>query len=212
MEQSVIDGLEIFSAKVFLTLIVSFVFNFVSVFILTRFVYFSSSKNRTYMFTLIVFNITVFFVCVLLNNLTLSIGFSFGIFALFSILRYRTATVPIKEMTYLFVAISIAVINALIKPYEGYLQLLFTNGMILLVTFMLEKYWIQNELEKFIVYEKIDLVKPENRAKLLEDLQQRTGLKLNRIEIGKIDFLRDIAEIRLYYNSDTASDIVVKDT
>lgn len=206
MEHSLVSEIEAFGALSFITLIVKFVFDFIVVFILTRYIYFTTSKNKSYMFTLIVFNITIFFVCVMLNNLTLSIGFSFGIFALFSVLRYRTSTIPIKEMTYLFVAISIAVINSLINPFEGYAELLFTNAMILFITFLLEKIWIQNELVKYITYEKIELVKPENRAKLLEDLEKRTGLKINRIEIGKIDFLRDVSEIRVYYNLESGSD------
>jgi hypothetical protein len=108
-------------------------------------------------------------------------------------------SIPIKEMTYLFIAISIAIINALSNNTISLLELIFTNASIVLVTYIIEKVWMKNENMKLIIYEKIELVKPENSELLLHDLNQRTGLKIHRYEIGKIDFLRDITEIRVYY-------------
>jgi hypothetical protein len=135
----------------------------------------------------------------LLNNAKISIGFAFGIFAVFSILRYRTRPLPTKEMTYLFISISVAIINALSSNNLSYAELLLTNGVIIFFTIILEKVWIKNESRKTVIYEKIDLIKPENHDKLLKDLKERTGLNIHRFEIGRIDFLQDLARIRIYY-------------
>lgn len=176
-----------------------FALNLIVIFIIARLIYFNVRKNRSYLFAFFIFNTIIFFVYSFLNHLTLSIGFAFGIFALFSILRYRTTSIPIKEMTYLFIAISIAIINALSNNTISLFELILTNTAIILVTFLLEKVWMKNENMKLIIYEKIDLVKPQHSEELIADLKQRTGLNIHRYEIGKIDFLRDITEIRVYY-------------
>jgi len=192
-------GLRFIEPVSFSILLFKFLINTAVIVTIAIVIYYQSSKNKPYMFTMLIFNLTIFMVCSMLNNLTLSIGFAFGIFALFSVLRYRTTTIPIKEMTYLFVAISIAVINALVNEKISIAELIFTNSIILFAAFVLEKYLLKNEQVKLIIFEKIELVKPDNRAELIDDLQVRTGLIINRLEIGKIDFLRDIAEIRIYY-------------
>jgi hypothetical protein len=145
------------------------------------------------------FNVLVFFITYLLNNVKLSLGFAFGIFAIFSILRYRTTLIPAKEMTYMFISISLAVVNALSTTSMTVVELLFTNGVIVGLAFFLEKAWVKNESKKIIVYEKIDLVKPEKRQELLEDLKLRTGINIHKVEIGQINFLRDTAMIRIYF-------------
>ncbi|MCD4768714.1 MAG: DUF4956 domain-containing protein, partial [Bacteroidales bacterium] len=115
-------------------------------------------------------------------------------------IRYRTTTIPIKEMTYLFVIIGVSVINALANKKVSYAELLFTNLMIVAIVWGLERVWLlKNETSKVIVLEKIDLIKPENYQLLLEDLKKRTGLQINRVEVGKINFLRDTAEVKIYY-------------
>ena len=130
-------------------------------------------------------------------------GFALGLFAVFGILRYRTNPMPIKEMTYLFVVIGISIINSLTNKKVSYAEVLFTNIAIVLVIYGLEKVWLlRHESCKLVTYEKIDLIKPEKHNELMADLQERTGLKINRIEIGKIDFLRDTARIMIYYYSD----------
>jgi len=141
----------------------------------------------------------VFFICYFLSSIELSLGFAFGIFAIFSILRYRTETVPIKEMTYMFIAISIAIINAIASPSVCLIEMIFTNTAIVGLTYVLEKAWIRNEIKQLIIYEKIELIKPERQNDLIKDIEERTGLKINRYEIGKIDFLRDTALINVYY-------------
>ncbi len=199
MNFEMLGGINFINTQNLLLLIIKFLTNIIAIFIVSKVIYYRSSKNRAYVFTLLIFNITIFLVCSLLNNLTLSIGFSFGIFALFSVLRYRTTTIPIKEMTYLFVAISLAIINALINAKVSFAELLFTNIVLIVSIYILEKYWVNNELMKSIVIEKIDLVKPENYVRLVDDLTERTGLDIIRVEVGKIDFLRDIANVRVYY-------------
>jgi len=173
--------------------------NLIVIYVIARQIYFRLVKNRDYLFVMFIFNIVVFFVCYLLSNTTLSLGFAFGIFAIFSILRYRTRVVPTKEMTYMFVAISIAVINALSFDEIGFPIIIITNVIIVAFIFILEKTWVKNEIRKRILYEKIDLIKPENRNLLIKDLQDRTGLIINRVEIDRIDFLRDVARISVYY-------------
>ena len=147
-----------------------------------------------------------FFRCVLLNNVKLSTGFAFGLFAVFSVLRYRTEQISIKDMTYLFAVIALAVINALVSKKISLAELVFTDGMILLMTYVLEHLWLtRHEAMRFVNYEKIDLIKPEKRADLFADLKQRLGINVNRIEVGKIDLLRDTVQLRVFYYEDEQS-------
>ncbi len=183
-------------------------FDLIVIYIIAKQIYFRIHQNRTYLFTMVTFNIIIFLVCYLLNHLTLGLGFSFGIFAIFSILRYRTLSLPIKEMTYLFISISIAIINALSNSTISYTELVFTNAAIIGLTYILEKSWVRNEQVKHIIYEKINLIKPQLRNELLEDLRLRTGLDITRCEIGRIDFLKDVAEVRIYFASDDNSNFV----
>lgn len=188
----------------FWELVLRFAFNFVIAFVLVRLIYYRSQKNTTYAFTYFMFNVLIFFVCYLLSNVTLSIGFAFGLFAVFAILRYRTDPIPIKEMTYLFMVISIGVMNALSTPDISLLELLFANVAIVMVAFGMESYWRKTSLnDMLVVYEKIENIKPENRAELLLDLRERTGLDIMKYKMVRTDFLRDIARIRVYYRSDT---------
>lgn len=189
-------------------LFVKLAFDLLVIYIIAKQIYFRIHKNRTYLFTMVTFNIIIFLVCYLLNHLTLGLGFSFGIFAIFSILRYRTLSLPIKEMTYLFISISIAIINALSNATISYSELVFTNAAIIGLTYILEKSWVRNEQVKHILYEKIDLIKPKMRNELLEDLRRRTGLDILRCEVGRIDFLKDVAEVRVYFANDDNSNFV----
>jgi hypothetical protein len=131
-------------------------------------------------------------------------GFALGLFAIFGIIRYRTRQVPIKEMTYLFLVIGISVINALSNKKVSYAELIFTNLIVIALAFVLEKIWlIRHETSKIVNYEKINLIKPEMHKELIEDLQERTGIKkINRVEIGRIDFLRDTARVKIFYFDD----------
>ncbi|MBC8197759.1 MAG: DUF4956 domain-containing protein [Candidatus Marinimicrobia bacterium] len=163
-------------------------------------IYHRDHRNNDFVFTYFMFNSLIFFFAFILSNITINIGFAFGLFAVFAILRYRTDPIPIKEMTYLFIVITIGVINALSNIGESYLSLIFTNIALIGLTFILEKYWQQNLLfRQTIEYEKIENIKPENIDLLKKDLKARTGLNIQEIEIRKINFLRDTARIRIYY-------------
>jgi hypothetical protein len=135
-----------------------------------------------------------------LGNITINIGFAFGLFAVFAILRYRTDPIPIKEMTYLFIVITIGVINALSGAEVSYGELLFTNMALVGLTYFLETYWRKNLLVRITIeYEKIENIKPEKRDTLLADLKERTGLNIQSLEFRRMNFLRDTARIRIYY-------------
>lgn len=184
-------------------LLFKFGLDLIVLFVLIRMIYFPIHRKKDYLFTYFLFNILIFFLCVLLNSVKLSIGFAFGLFAIFGVLRYRTEQISIKDMTYLFAVITIAVINSLASKKVSIAELLFTDGMILLMTFALERIWLtRHEAMKELVYERIDLIKPENRESLYADLKQRLGVKVSRVEIGRIDLLRDIAQLRVFYYDD----------
>jgi hypothetical protein len=186
----------------FIDLLVSFAINFTIVFVIVRFIYYPQQRDKNYVFTFIAFNTIIFFVMGLLNNTEISIGVGFGLFAIFSILRYRTETMPIREMTYLFIVIALPVLNAVLLDGQYFAELAVSNIAIIGVLYVLERGWgFKYETRKTIYYERIDMIRPENWPLLLEDLQRRTGLPIQRIEIGKLNFLRDSAVIHIYYDA-----------
>lgn len=192
-------GIPLFSPAVW-ELIFRFGYNIMVVFILIRFIYYRYTRSASYAFTYFMFNTVIFFVCYLLSNVTLSIGFAFGLFAVFAILRYRTDPIPIKEMTYLFIVITIGVMNALSTPGISYAELLFANVAILILTLAVETYWHGRGLQEAdIIYEKVENIKPANHEAMLADLRERTGLDIKRYKITRTDFLRDTARIRVFY-------------
>ena len=143
---------------------------------------------------------TVFLLCVLLDSVKLQLGFALGLFAIFGIIRYRTDPIAIKEMTYLFLVIGISVVNALSNKKISYAELVFANLMIVFVTYGMENLWLlRHQSRKNITYEKIDLIVPEKREELIADLKERTGIDVIRVEIRRIDFLRDTANLRIFY-------------
>ena len=184
-----------------LNLIIRFGFNLSIAFIIIKLIYQRNhSNNLDFVFTYFMFNSLIFFFAYLLGNITINLGFAFGLFAVFAILRYRTDPIPIKEMTYLFIVITIGVINALSGNEVSYTILLFTNITLVVLTYFLETYWQKNLLIRMTVeYEKIENIKPENRDALLADLKERTGLNIQSLEFRRMNFLRDTARIRIYY-------------
>ncbi|PLX10539.1 MAG: DUF4956 domain-containing protein, partial [Marinilabiliales bacterium] len=168
--------------------------------ILVRYLYYPTARRKDYLFTYLLISATVFLLCFLLENVKLQLGFALGMFAIFGIIRYRTNPIPIKEMTYLFMVIGLAVINALSNKKVSYSELLFTNLIILFVVFGLERLWLlKHESSKIIIYEKIELIKPEKYKELMADLEERTGLNIRRIEVGRVNFLEDTAKLKIYY-------------
>ena len=171
--------------------------------ILIRFLYYSKTRRKDYLFTYFLIGIITFFLCFGLMQMDIDTGMGLGLFAIFGIIRYRTDAIEIKEMTYLFIVIGISVINALASNELSISEVTVINVTVLLVTFILENLWLmKHETRKTINYERIDLIKPEQRELLKADLEKRTGLVINRVEVGKIDFLNDTAQVRIYYYAD----------
>ncbi len=199
-DKSTLSGIELIDWSNLLELIGRFALNLMVILILVRWFYFASTRRKDFLFTYILISSIVFLLCFLLENVMLQIGFALGLFAIFGIIRYRTHAIPIKEMTYLFLIIGISVINALANT-ASISEIIFTNLMIILITWGLEKKWLlRHESSKSIIYEKINLIKPENHKELIEDLQNRTGIsKISRIEIGEVDFLKDICHITIFF-------------
>ena len=193
-------NIELMNWEDFWDLVIRSVFNLGVVLILVRVLYYKITPRKEYLFTYILISVVVFFMIMLLENVGVEIGFALGLFAIFGMLRYRTRQIPIREMTYLFLVIGVSVINSLANKRVSYAELLLTNAAIILVTYMLEKvFLLKTESKKLINYEKIELIKPELRAELIADLEERTGLTINRVEIDRIDYLRDAARIYIYY-------------
>jgi hypothetical protein len=168
--------------------------------ILIRYIYYPKSKKKDYLFTYFLIGISVFMISITLENVKLELGFALGLFAIFGIIRYRTDAIDIKEMTYLFVVIGLAVMNALANKKVSFAELIFANSIVLIISYGLEHLWlVKNEIKHRVNYERIELIKPKNHKKLLADLTKRTGLKINRIDIRNIDFLKDVARIDVYY-------------
>ena len=193
-------NIELINWEDFIDLVIRTTFNLLIVLILVRFLYYRITPRKDYLFTFILISVVVFFMVFLLENVKLELGFALGLFAIFGIIRYRTRQIPIREMTYLFLVIGISVINALANSKVSYAELVFTNIALLAITYLLEKvFLLKHESKKVINFENVELIKPENRAELISDLETRTGLKINRVEIGRIDYLRDSARVIIYY-------------
>jgi hypothetical protein len=175
-------------------------------FVLIRVIYYPIHRKKENLFTYFVFNVLIFFLCVLMNNVKLSMGFGFGLFAVFSIIRYRTEQLSVKDMTYLFAVITLAVINALVSKKVSLVELLFTNATILALVYIMEHLWLtRHEAMRQLIYERIDLIKPQNRERLFADLEERLGIKPSRVEIGRIDLLRDTVQLRVFFFEDEQS-------
>ena len=198
-------GTPIFDAEDFWKLITKTVFNLIVITAIIRYIYYPVTKNKDYLFTYFLISLTVFLLCVLLDSVKLQLGFALGLFAIFGIIRYRTDPIPIKEMTYLFLVIGISVVNALANKKISHAELVFANLMIVFVTFGMERIWLlRGESRKNVIYEKIELIVPERRAELLADLKARTGIDIIRVEVRRIDFLKDTANLRIFYYEDNS--------
>ena len=188
----------------FSNVILRFSFNLLVAFIIIKLIYHRDYKGNDFVFTYFMFNTLIFFFAFILGNLDINMAFGFGLFAVFAILRYRTDPIPIKEMTYLFIVITIGVINALSVNQVVFTELLFANFSIVLLTFLLERHWVNNLPDdglstKTVVYNDMEMIKPENHQALINDLAQKTGLSVISIKIGRINFIENYANIKLYY-------------
>ena len=179
-----------------------FAINLVVCWLIVGLLYYRKSKRRDYYFTFMLFSITIFFLIFLMDNVKVQIGFALGLFAIFGMIRYRTETVPIREMTYLFVVVGLSVINGLAMTVS-YTELFITNLLIVLAVWLFESIHRRTYLEsKIIVYEKVALAHADRENELMADLKARTGLDIRRLEVGHIDYLKDIAYVKIYYASD----------
>lgn len=192
-------GIPLFDLESMMQLLLRFGFNMLICWIIIRWLYYRQNGRRDFLFTSTLFSITVFMLVYLLGSIRLQIGMALGLFAIFGIIRYRTEQVSIREMTYLFAIIGISVINGLAMTVS-YAELLVTNLFFIVSIAILESRRIVKQTSsKVILYEKIELIKPENAELLKADLEARTGLSIMKIEVGHIDFLRDVAFIKFDY-------------
>jgi hypothetical protein len=181
--------------------LLGFGFNLLIALVIVRFIYYPSTHNKSYVFTFLAFNTVIYFVLSFMATIEIGVGVGFGLFAIFSILRYRTDPIPIREMTYLFIIAALPVMNSAGANASVWPQLVAANLAILVILLILEREWgFHYEASKQIVYEKIELIQPGSRAELLADLEKRTGLKIKRVVIGKMDFLRDIVSLKIFYD------------
>ena len=181
-------------------MLVRFTFNLIVAYVIIKLIYHRDHKGNDFVFTYFMFNSLIFFFAYILGNLDVNIAFGFGLFAVFAILRYRTDPIPIKEMTYLFIVITIGVINALSANNVALSEVLFANAAIVTLTYLLERYWVNNLLKsKSIVYGELDNISPEKNQELIDELSEKTGLSLLRAKVGRINFKSNRVNIRVYY-------------
>lgn len=189
-------------------LLPGFALNFIVMVIIVGFIYYPSNQaRREYVFTFLAFSTLMYFISGLLRDVQLTLGFGFGLLAVFSVLRYRTEAIPIKEMMYIFISITVPFMNTLFLATRiTFPELTIINGILIASFFLAERsFGVPFLASKQVVYEKIDLIKPENHQQLLEDLRNRTGLDIQSYEISEINFLRDTADIIVYYDESTLS-------
>lgn len=184
----------------FYTLLMRLVINMVFMTVVIRYLYYPLAQRKDYLFTYYLIGLITFFLCFGLKKLDIDTGMGLGLFAIFGIIRYRTDAIEIKEMTYLFLIIGVSVVNSLASNKISMAEMGLINLSVIGLTYGLEYVWlIKHETRKTIIYERIDLIRPEHYEQMLEDLKNRTGLAINRFEIGRIDFLNDTAQVRIYY-------------
>ena len=184
--------------------IVGFVVNLIVVFIIVHGFYYPKSKRKDYYFTYIMMSISIFLLIFILNDVKFKTGFALGLFALFSIIRYPTDAMPVREMTYLFAIIAISVINAVLGGVPWQI-IAGANVLIILSITCLEMLQKKSHLisTKLVLYDRIDLITDEKRQEMLEDLKKRTSLNIVDVEIGHIDFLKDSAMLKVHYKTDS---------
>jgi len=204
-------GVTLFDPQHFISLIIRFIINFTVVSIIARYFYYPRSHRRDYMFIFILMAMSIFMLVNLMEGDSMNIGAAMGLFAIFGIMRFRTEAVPIREMTYLFMLIALSVVNALAHAdYHpkadywdgvGLVTILFVNVVFVIMAWVFESSKVMSEeCSRIIAYDNVSLITPEKREELKADLEKRTGLKITRIEIGLLDYLKDSALIRIFYN------------
>lgn len=170
----------------------------VSIYVLSKFIYLKKHFRTDLFLTFFSFNIIVFFISYLLNRVDLSTGAAFGLFAIFSMLRYRTEGISAVDMTYLFLCIALGLVLAV--STGSFFEHIFLSGFILVMTYLLESGFVARKKCKIsIVFEKPELVHPNKKTELISELENRTGLKIFQVEVGDIDFLKDSVILHVHY-------------
>lgn len=197
-------GIKLINVSDLTELLVRFIFNAATIFLVVQFMYSKNSKRKDFYFSYIAIGVIIFLLCFLLNSVKLELGFALGLFAIFGIIRYRTDAIPIKEMTYLFIIIGISVMNALSNKKVSYAELIFTNTAIIAGLWFLEaRLALKQEYAVRLIYDRIENIHTNNEEWMLADLKKRTGLNIVRFDIQKIDFLKDVADMTLYFRHDS---------
>ena len=204
-------GLTLFDAQHFISLVMRFIINLVVVTIIARRFYYPRSRRRDYMFIFILMSCSIFLLVSLMEGDGMNLGAAMGLFAIFGIMRFRTEAVPIREMTYLFMLIAVSVVNALSRAeyhpkadyWDGFglVTIVFVNIIFVGMAWIFESSrLVSSSCSKYIKYDNVALIAPDKRGELIADLEKRTGLKIQRVEVGLVDFLKDACLIRIYYD------------
>lgn len=192
-------GVPLCDTQSLLHLLMRFAFNLIVTWIIARYCYYVKSQRRDYVLTYMLFGAAMFLLIFLMESVSIQIGMTLGLFAIFGVIRYRTETVPIREMTYLFIFICVAVINGLALNIS-YVELIAANLLLLLLIWTVEgRRLLRHTSAKLVIYEKINLITPDKREEMIADLEERLGHKVNKVEVGHVDFLRDVAFVKVYY-------------
>lgn len=192
-------GVPLFDATSLWTLLFRFALNFLVCWIIIRQFYYKKSQRRDYYFTFMMFAVVIFLIITLMDNMKMNVAYALGLFAIFGMIRYRTETLRIREMTYLFVVMGVSIINGQALT-TSYIELLITNFLVILAIWAFEgNKHAKRMSEKVILYDKIELVKADKAEELKADLEARTGLKIEKLEVGHIDYLRDTAYVKIWY-------------
>ena len=190
-------------------LLIAFLINFIAIMIVVRWLYYPKCKRGEFFFTYILIAISTFMLIYVLGDVKLKAGIALGLFAMFSIIRYRTEQIAIREMTYLFIIIALSAINGLTISELSIGEVIIINALFIITIVICEsKLLISHYSYKVIKYDNISLITPDKRKELIADLEKRTGLKIIKVEVGAIDFLKDAAIVKMYYKSNEAGNSV----
>ena len=193
-------GLDVFNSAEFWPTVLRFFYNFGIIFIIARFIYYRAAHRADYFFTYLLAGSIIFIICNLLDAVSFEIGFALGLFAVFGIIRYRTAPIPIREMTYLFIVIGITVKNALITVEVSLFQALFADAILIIITYAAQHFLIRNKLlRKTIVYKNIELLRPDRYEDLLKDLTTMSGFPVEKAKVGRVDYIKNNARLRIFF-------------
>lgn len=190
----------LFDQAALLSLVARFALDLVVVVIIVHLIYFRAKPDGNFAFTFYVLNVLVFFVSYLMVGIDIGVGFAFGLFALFTIIRYRSVTLPVKEMSYLFAIVTVAIVNGLSQLGFSWSEVLFVDAAIIGTIWLLDRMWLPAQMgQEYLVYEKIQNVRPDANETLIADLRARTGLDIKSAQVGRLNFLNDTALVKIRY-------------